>query len=64
MPVMNGFEATKKILAMAKKANGLIPDIVAVTGDSTLQNITFANEAGMCKIIQKPFDTSELKNLL
>ena len=51
MPIMNGFEATKKILEQAKKANGPIPYIVAVTGDSTEQNVNFANEAGMSQII-------------
>jgi CheY-like chemotaxis protein len=37
MPIMNGFEATRIILKKNRK-DDLVPNIVAVTGDSTEQN--------------------------
>jgi CheY-like chemotaxis protein len=70
MPIMNGFEATKRILAYHIKKNkekGINADppvIVAVTGDTTDQYQKLAQECGMTKMMSKPLNSKDLKKLL
>ena len=63
MPVMNGIEATKIIreLPDAKKAN--IP-IVAMTANAFDEDKRVALDAGMDSFVPKPFEISDLLNVL
>jgi CheY-like chemotaxis protein len=70
MPVMNGFEATKKILAHQTKINkekginAALPVIVALTGDTTEKYQKLAQECGMKTMMSKPLNSNDLKKLL
>lgn len=59
MPIMNGYEATKKIRALedANKAN--IP-IIAMTANAFEEDKNQAIECGMDKFVSKPFDINVL----
>ena len=58
MPVMNGFEATQKIRAMAGDKSGI--PIIAMTANVLKEEVDRCYEAGMDDFIGKPFDTKEL----
>jgi CheY-like chemotaxis protein len=53
MPVMDGFELTRRLLAQPETAR--VP-VVAITADSTAQTERKAREAGALDVITKPFD--------
>lgn len=63
MPVMNGYEATKKIRALDEKQGDIIP-IIAVTADAFQEDIQLALEAGMNAHVKKPVDYEELLEIL
>lgn len=58
MPVMNGFEATQKIRAMAN-GKAKIP-IIAMTANVLKEEVDNCYAAGMDDFIGKPFNTDEL----
>ena len=58
MPVMNGYDATKRIRTLApEKAN--VP-ILAMTANAFAEDVKAANDAGMNGHIAKPLDVSAL----
>ena len=64
MPVMDGWEATKRILKMIeeRKIKDLV--IVACTAFEDAENLMKCGEAGMKYIIQKPVNADKLSDLL
>ena len=64
MPVMDGWEATKRILKLIEE--GKIKDlvIVACTAFEDAENLMKCGEAGMKYIIQKPVNADKLSDLL
>jgi len=63
MPVMNGYEATRAIRALAR------PDadsvwIVAMTANAFMEDIQLCREAGMNEHISKPVDVDRLTDIL
>lgn len=63
MPVMNGYEATRKIRKLRNKKLSQIP-VVAVTMCITNEDIKAADKAGMNGHIAKPIDISKMKKVL
>jgi signal transduction histidine kinase len=63
MPVMNGYEATRRIRALEDKALSGIP-IVAMTANAFEEDRTLAFEAGMNEHIPKPIDVNKMKEVL
>lgn len=63
MPVMNGYQATKKIRTMKEKSGHRIP-IIAVTADAFQEDIQLALEAGMNAHVKKPIDYQRLLDIL
>ena len=59
MPVMDGFEATKRILKIAPKAS-----IVTLTAYSTEEFKQKCMNAGMKEFLTKPLNEQKLSNLL
>jgi signal transduction histidine kinase/ActR/RegA family two-component response regulator len=60
MPVMNGFEATRKIRSLNnEKAN---TPVIAMTANVLKEEVDLCYQAGMNDFIGKPFDTNELLN--
>jgi len=59
MPVMDGFEATKRILKMSPNAK-----IVALTAYSTEGFRSKCQEAGMLEFLTKPINEEKLNQLL
>lgn len=59
MPVMNGFEAAKKIIADSPVSQAY-PVIIGCTADSSEHAASRCLEAGMCAVILKPFTRDEL----
>ena len=59
MPVMNGYEATKKIRALPNKKLAQIP-IIAMTANAFTEDIQTAKEAGMNSHIAKPLDIEKM----
>ena len=76
MPILNGFKATEFILKFAKKQNQMlknslkkedhycIPEIIAVTADSSVNQQILAKNAGMNFFLHKPIKSQNLKNIL
>ena len=64
MPVLNGWEATKKIKELVQQ--GKIDDIpiIACTAYEDLESIEKCKEAGMSYIINKPITNDKLKKIL
>ncbi len=60
MPVMNGYEATKKIRAMDREDADSIP-IIAMTANAFAEDVKDAIDAGMTAHIAKPVDMGLLK---
>jgi two-component system, sensor histidine kinase and response regulator len=56
MPVMDGYEATRAILALP----GAPPPIIAMTANALAEGRARCIEAGMCDFVGKPFDVENL----
>ncbi len=63
MPVMNGYEATKKIRASKRSDLKAIP-IIAMTADAFLDDVKKSRSAGMNEHIAKPIDISKIEDIL
>ncbi len=63
MPVMNGYEAAKRIRQMARP-DALNVWIVAMTANAFVEDIRLAREAGMNEHISKPVDPDRLLEIL
>lgn len=63
MPVMNGYDAAKRIRELDRKDAAVIP-IVAMTANAFSEDIQQALDAGMNAHIAKPVDLSELEVIL
>ncbi|MCR5700830.1 MAG: response regulator [Lachnospiraceae bacterium] len=63
MPVMDGYEAARRIRKIKNKRNAQVP-IVALTVCVTNEDIKASNEAGMDGHIAKPIDISKMKKVL
>jgi len=59
MPIMNGYEATKKIRELKNKQLAQIP-IIAMTANAFTEDIQAAKEAGMNSHIAKPLDIQKM----
>ena len=59
MPVMNGYEATKKIRALENSELANIP-IIAMTANAFTEDIQAAKDAGMNSHIAKPIDIPKM----
>lgn len=59
MPVMNGYESTKKIRSLEDKAKANVP-IIAMTANAFEEDKNQAIECGMDKFVSKPFDINDL----
>ncbi len=64
MPVVDGFEATEKILANAADSNRPIPPIIALTADATLDTRQRCQDTGMKDYLLKPLNFDELKQVI
>ena len=63
MPVMNGYEATKKIRSLDREDAKMIP-IIAMTANAFTEDRLRAKEAGMDEHIAKPVDGKLLINII
>ncbi|MDE5907651.1 MAG: response regulator [Lachnospiraceae bacterium] len=63
MPVMNGYEATKHIRALARKDAAIIP-IIAMTANAFAEDVKDAMSAGMNAHVSKPVDMELLKKTI
>ena len=63
MPVMDGFEATRRIRALSEPALSHIP-IIAMTANAFDEDRRAAARCGMNGFISKPIDTEELLRTL
>lgn len=63
MPVMNGYEAARRIRASGREDLANIP-IIAMTADAFADDIRKAEEAGMNGHISKPVDIEKLEDML
>jgi signal transduction histidine kinase/CheY-like chemotaxis protein/PAS domain-containing protein len=63
MPVMNGYEATKAIRALAKADSKSVP-IIAMTADAFEEDIREANAVGMNDYVTKPIEPQRLYDVL
>ncbi len=62
MPIMNGYDATKKIRQMkGKRAN--LP-IIAMSANAFIEDVMMSKKAGMNEHITKPLDFDKLINIL
>ena len=59
MPIMNGYEATKKIRALKNPKLAQIP-IIAMTANAFTEDIQAAKDAGMNSHIAKPLDIPKM----
>ena len=59
MPVMNGYEATKKIRSLKDSGKANVP-IIAMTANAFEEDKNQALDCGMDKFISKPFDINDL----
>ncbi len=59
MPVMNGYEATRKIRAMDRPDAKTIP-IIAMTANAFVEDIQESKRAGMTEHISKPLDVDKM----
>ena len=59
MPVMDGYEATRRIRAMSREDAGSIP-IIAMTANAFVEDRIATKNAGMTAHISKPLDTKRL----
>ena len=63
MPVMDGYEATRRIRAAAREDAQRIP-IIAMTADAFAEDIQRCLDCGMNAHVSKPIDLQELLRLL
>ena len=63
MPVMNGYDATKKIRSLGREDAKVIP-IIAMTANAFTEDRIRAKEAGMNEHIAKPVDTKLLVKII
>ena len=63
MPVMNGYDATKKIRAIPDPQLANIP-IIAMTANAFVEDIQAAKDAGMNSHIAKPIDIAQMISTL
>ena len=63
MPVMDGFEATRRIRSLKEPALSHIP-IIAITANAFDEDRRAAARCGMNGFISKPIDTEELLRAL
>ena len=63
MPVMNGYEATKKIRSLDREDAKVVP-IIAMTANAFTEDRLRAKEAGMDEHIAKPVDGKLLINII
>ena len=63
MPVMDGYEATRRIRKMERKDAGKVW-IVAMTADAFVEDVRLAKEAGMNEHISKPVEPEHLQDVL
>ena len=63
MPNMDGYEATAKIMELAKM-NGERTTIVAVTADITEDSVDRAKDAGMQGFLAKPYKVLDIEHLI
>ena len=59
MPVMNGYDATRKIRSMNRPDAKTIP-IIAMTANAFVEDIQESKEAGMTEHISKPLDIDKV----
>ncbi len=64
MPVVDGFEATRKILMNAAQSNRSIPPIIALTADATMDTRQRCQDTGMIDYLLKPLNFDELKQVI
>ena len=63
MPVMNGYDATRAIRALAHEDAASIP-IIAMTANAFAEDIRMSREAGMNEHLTKPLDMEQLMQCL
>lgn len=63
MPVMDGYEATKRIRSLNRKDAASIP-IIAVSANAFDEDMEKSREAGMNEHIAKPFNREKLENII
>lgn len=63
MPVMNGYEATRKIRSLAREDAKTIP-IIAMTANAFTEDRIKSEEAGMNEHIAKPIDMKLLVSII
>ena len=63
MPVMDGFEATRRVRKFKDKDMAGIP-VIAMTASVTYEDREEARESGMNGFIEKPLDIKKLKNVI
>ena len=63
MPVMNGYEATKRIRSMDREDAKMIP-IIAMTANAFTEDRLKAKKAGMNEHIAKPVDVKLLVKVI
>ncbi len=63
MPVMNGYEATRKIRALTRRDAAKIP-IIAMTANAFAEDEKEALDAGMDVHMAKPIDVGQLKKVI
>lgn len=63
MPVMDGWEAARNIRALEKNGSGQVP-IIAMTADTSEEDIMKSRENGMNEHIAKPIERKRLFDVL
>lgn len=63
MPVMDGYEATRKIRTLGRADTAEVP-IIAMTANAFLEDVKQAKEAGMNYHLAKPINIRELMDIL
>ncbi len=64
MPVVDGFEATRKILTNAAEGNRSLPPVIALTADATMDTRQRCQDTGMIDYLLKPLNFDELKEVI
>ena len=64
MPVMDGYEATRRIIQQAKTGGMSPPRIIALTADATTAARLRCQESGMVDHLLKPLDFDTLKQVI
>ena len=64
MPIMDGYEATRKIREIEKDNNLAPVPIIALTANASAEDRILCQQAGMNDVISKPFKKSDLYQVL